>query len=199
MESEGRHGEIAKFLFELGMLKKIVRSGYPFLGSGGESVADHSFRVAIISHLLSLIGGAEDPMKVVLMALFHDVHEARTGDQNYVHKQYVVVDEEKAFCDATEGLPWKDLYRSYWREYRRGETEEACLVHDADQLDLLIELKEQRDKGNPYADKWITHLLKRLSTPHARTLAQAILDTDWTDWWFKGNDTWWVKTKRLEQ
>ncbi|MCX7823918.1 MAG: HD domain-containing protein [Syntrophobacterales bacterium] len=184
---------IARFLFEVGMLKKIQRSGYPFLGSGGESIADHSFRVAIIAHALAIMSNYPDTEKVVMMALLHDIQEARTGDQNYVHKRYVTVDEEGAFNDATETLPWKDLYRSYWMEYRHSNSEAALLVHDADQIDLLLELKEQQDLGNPYAPKWINHLLKRLSTPFGRALAESILNTDWTDWWFKGNDSWWVK------
>ncbi len=191
IEKEG----IANFLFELGMLKKIQRSGYTFLGSGRESIADHSFRVAIIAHVLALISGYEDPCKVVIMALLHDVHEARTGDQNYVNKQYVKVEEERAFLDATEKLPWKELYRDYWQEYRNGNSEAARIVKDADQLDLLLELKEQKDLGNVYAKKWIEYLLKRLNTSCAKELAEAIMNSDWTDWWFKNHDDWWVNKK----
>ncbi|MGQ9796492.1 MAG: hypothetical protein ACUVR9_08850, partial [Desulfosoma sp.] len=35
---------VAHFFFEMGMLKRTARSGFQFLGSGKESVADHSFR-----------------------------------------------------------------------------------------------------------------------------------------------------------
>lgn len=184
---------IADFLHELGMLKKIERTGYPFLGSGGESVADHSFRVAVIGHILSCLCGYEDPLRVVLMCLLHDVAEARTGDQNYVHKQYVSVDSDKAFRDATEGLPCSKLYREIWQEYCEGETLAAQIVSDADQLDLLVELKKEKDLRNPYADRWIEHLLKRLYTDEAKRLAKAILETDWTSWWFDGHDSWWQK------
>lgn len=190
---------IAKFLFELGMLKKMPRLGYPFLGSGGESIADHSFRVAFIAHILALMANHPDPAKIVIMALVHDIQEARTGDHNYVHKRYVSVNEEKAFADATENLPWKELYRAYWDEYRSGSSEASKLVHDADQLDLLLELKEQKDLGNPYASKWIKYLLKRLSTEQGKLLSESILKTDWTDWWFKGNDDWWVKNAKSEK
>ena len=43
----------AEFLFEVGMLKRTPRTGYQFLGSGGESVADHSFRTAVIGYVLA--------------------------------------------------------------------------------------------------------------------------------------------------
>ncbi|MFC1823332.1 HD domain-containing protein, partial [Thermodesulfobacteriota bacterium] len=44
---------LINFFFEVGMLKKTPRTGYQFLGSGGESVAEHSFRTAIIGFALS--------------------------------------------------------------------------------------------------------------------------------------------------
>ena len=78
------------FLFEVGMLKKTPRTGYQFLGSGGESVADHSFRTAIIGFLLADRDERADRNWVVLMCLFHDLPEARTGDQNYVNKRCIV-------------------------------------------------------------------------------------------------------------
>lgn len=186
---------IARFLFETGMLKKIRRSGYPFLGSGGESVADHSFRTALIGHILALMQGHENPEKVALMCLIHDLAEARTGDQNYVNKQYVSSDESRAFSDAVMGLPWEMLYRELWEEYRKEQTPASKLAHDADQLDLLVELKEQQDLGNRYAPRWIKYVLKRLHTEEAVRLAKAILQTDWTSWWFDDNDTWWIRKK----
>lgn len=192
MEDDKR---IACFLFELGMLKKIRRTGYPFLGSGGESIADHSFRTALIGHLLALMSGYDDPSKVAMICLVHDIAEARTGDQNYVNKQYAHIDEHKAIKDATDGLPHGggEVYKQLWEEYQSGKTLASRLAHDADQLDLLVELKEQQDLGNRYAPKWIHYVLKRLSTPEAKKLAEAILNTDWTAWWFENNDSWWVK------
>jgi putative hydrolase of HD superfamily len=87
------------FLFEVGMLKKTPRTGYQFLGSGQESVAEHSFRTAVIGYMLSLQEPSADSLKTTLMCLFHDIHEARTGDQNYVNKKYVHVDEDRAIED----------------------------------------------------------------------------------------------------
>ena len=41
---------IANLLFEARLLKNIPRSGFQFLGSGSESVADHSFVAAFIGY-----------------------------------------------------------------------------------------------------------------------------------------------------
>ncbi len=191
--SSSRFGSVANFFFELGMLKRTPRSGYQFLGSGKESVADHSFRVAMIGYSMARLTEAADPFKVVRLCLFHDVPEARTGDANYVNKRYVKVDEQAAIDDLTRGLPFGRDAKQAMEEYRTGETVEAKLAHDADQLDLILELKEQSDLGNRYAMAWIQFALKRLQTEIGKELAAEVLETDSTDWWFAGHDHWWSK------
>ena len=51
-----------------------------------------------------------------------------------------------------------------------------------------------QDLGNTYAAKWLEHALPRLKTDIARDLAQAILSTDQSEWWFTRPDaSWWRK------
>ena len=190
--SKNSHKNIANFFFELGMLKKTPRSGFQFLGSGRQSVAAHSFRVAMIGYTLSNLIGHSDPFRVVCLCLFHDVPEARTGDLNYVNKQYVKVDEKGAMQDLARSLPFGADLEALWEEYRDASSTAARLAHDADQLDLILELKEQQDLGNSYASQWIHFALKRLKTEIGQRLADEILETDSSSWWFEGNDHWWL-------
>ncbi|WP_245802406.1 HD domain-containing protein [Desulfacinum hydrothermale] len=183
---------LADFFFEVGMLKKTPRSGFQFLGTGRESVADHSFRVAVIGFCLARLVDHPDPFRVVCLCLFHDLPEARTGDMNYVNKQYVQVDERKATAHLAAALPFGDELEALLDEYRSRQTEASRLAHDADQLDLILELKQQKDLGNTYAQEWMRYALERLHTDMGRKLAEQILKTDWTAWWFDGNDHWWV-------
>jgi len=185
--------KLINFFFEIGMLKRTPRSGFQFLGSGCESVAEHSFRTAMIGFALARMDSRVDPFKVVCMCLVHDLPEARTGDRNYVNKRYVSVDETGAMADLAGSLPFADELKELLNEYRDSETVEAGLVHDADQLDLIVELKEQNDLGNAYAAKWIHFARQRLITSTAKRIAEEILAIDSTDWWFKGNDGWWGK------
>ncbi|MEJ2025184.1 MAG: HD domain-containing protein [Deltaproteobacteria bacterium] len=183
---------IANFLFEAGMLKKTPRTGYQFLGSGSESVADHSFRTALIGYVLAVNTEAADLQKVVLMCLFHDLPEARTGDHNYVNKRYVHVSEDQAAQDLLQDLAFGNSILQLLREFNRSESIEAQLAKDADQLDLILELKEQKDLGNPYAGQWLSYALKRLMSPEAKRLADEIMETDSTDWWFEKKTDWWI-------
>ena len=183
---------IVNFLFEVGMLKRTPRTGYQFLGSGKESVAEHSFRAAVIGYVLSRREPEADPHKTILMCLFHDLPEARTGDHNYVNKRYVSVDEEKAVMDMTRNIPFGDEMVSIIEEFNAGESLEARISRDADQLDLIMELKEHDDLGNRYAEDWLFYAVKRLLTERGREMAQEILKTDRTDWWFEKKTDLWV-------
>ena len=194
-ETTSTHQGLVNFFFELGMLKRTPRSGFQFLRSGQESVAEHSYRVTLIGFTLARLTPDADPFRVVSLCLFHDVPEARTGDLNYVNKQYVTVHEQEAINDLAKTLPFGEDFRAALAEYRAQETIEARLAHDADQLDLILELKEQNDLGNVYADQWIHFAQKRLVTGIGKELAAQILATDSTAWWFEGHDHWWHKNQ----
>jgi len=183
---------ITEFLFEIGMLKKSPRTGYQFLGSGGESVADHSFRTAVIGYVLAFLEDKADRKKVALMCLFHDFPEARTGDHNYVNKKYVKVEEEQALDDQLRELGFGDEIKTLFSEFNEDKSLESKLANDADQLDLILDLKEQLDLGNQNAKEWLSHVIKRLRTKSARELAKKILSTHSTSWWFDKDNSWWV-------
>ncbi len=184
--------ELINFLFEVGMLKKTPRTGYQFLGSGRESVAEHSFRTTIIGYLLSLQEPGADTHKTTLMCLFHDLHEARTGDHNYVNKRYVHVHEIKAIRDLAQQLPFGEEIIALTREFSEGQSLEARISRDADQLDLILELKEQQDLGNKSAAEWLYYAEKRLLTESAKRMAKEVMNTKFTDWWFEKRTEWWV-------
>lgn len=183
---------IANFLFEAGMLKRTPRSGFQFLGSGAESVAEHIFRTTYIGYSLGKMAEGVDVDRLIKMCLFHDLPEARTGDLNYVNKKYVDADETKAINDLSQTLPFGVEIRELVVEFNEGKTEEARLARDADQIEMILALKEYKDLGNKYADEWLEFSLKRLVTDAARELAGTILETDSSLWWFSDKGDWWV-------
>ena len=183
---------LADFLFEVGMLKKTPRSGYQFLGSGCESVAEHVLRTLYIGYVLCKMDPEADELKVMRLCLVHDLPEARTGDMNYVNKKYVTVDERKAVRELAEPLFFGDEIEGAIDEFNGKATRESLLARDADQLSLIIQLKECDDLGNRYSQEWIRFAVRRLVTEDARKLAAAILATDSSHWWFKDKSDWWV-------
>jgi putative hydrolase of HD superfamily len=190
---------IANFLFEAGMLKRTPRTGFQFLGTGAESVAEHIFRTVYIGYTLGRLTKKADTDKVIKMCLFHDLPEARTGDLNYVNKKYVKADEKKAIKDLTATLPFGGEMREIIFEFLEGKTLEAKLAYDADQLEMILALKEYKDLGNEYADEWLAFAIKRLRTNIARTLSKSVLETDSSLWWFSDKSDWWVNGKKRKR
>jgi putative hydrolase of HD superfamily len=184
---------LADFLFEAGMLRKTPRTGYQFLGSGQENVAEHSFRTALVGYVLAHMAGA-NAEHTAMLCLIHDFHEARTGDFNYVNSIYNTSKQRLAMEHAVKGTGLGDALLPLWDEQDAEDSPEALLAKDADQIDLMLNLVEERNLGNPYAKKWLEAARHRLVTPSGKELAKAILEADHTDWWFKGPDSdWWVR------
>ncbi len=174
---------IANLLFEAKMLKDIPRSGFHYLGAGHESVAEHSFCTTFIAYVMSQLEPGADALKLISMCLLHDLAEARTGDLNTVHKKYVQADEPAALEDAARGLAFGQNLLNLVREYNEAQTTEAKLSHDADQLALILELKDLMDIGYKPPLGWIENVIKRVKTETGRKIVHAIMGTQRDDWW----------------
>jgi len=186
---------IADFLFEVGMLAKTPRSGFFFLGSGEQSVSEHTTRTIYIGYTLAMLNSDQniDTNKVIKMCIFHDLAEARISDLNYVHQKYTEKKEDQALKDVTASIPFGQDIQAVVAEYEQRETIESKIAKDADNLEFLISLKEQVDIGNTRAKSWIPAIKKRLDTPEAIKLAEAITNTESDHWWFGDkNDQWWI-------
>jgi putative hydrolase of HD superfamily len=173
--------EDVRFIFEIGALKKTKRSGWETINAKGESVADHSFRTAVIGYMIAKGEGERKIADVLLLSLFHDVHETRIGDLNRMNKRYVDVKKEKAIGDVLKGLSFeKDVMRVL---SAKGKVRD--IVHDADRLDMIAEAKMLHDLGNRYAWKWIENSSKELKTKTGKKLCNKIIKTDSKKWLFE--------------
>ena len=184
---------LADFFNEVGMLRHTPRTGYAFLGSGKENVAEHSYRVSVMGYVLARMCGL-DPARVTFLCLFHDLHEARTGDFNYVNHRYDQCQARRALEDCVDGTGLEADVLPLWDELEEESSREALLAHDADQLDLICNLKAELDKGNAFASQWLESAVKRLRSPEARELAEVVLRTDHNRWWYgRVEKDWWVR------
>jgi putative hydrolase of HD superfamily len=174
---------IANLLFEAKMLKEIPRSGYHFLGAGHESIAEHTFSTTFIAYVMAQLDPEIDALKLISMCLLHDLPEARTGDLNTVHKTYVTANDAKALEDTTRHLPFASSITSLIKEFNENQSREAQMAHDADQLSLILELKDLSDIGYAPPDRWLPHVLKRIKTKVAKKIARSIMESHRDDWW----------------
>lgn len=184
---------VVNFLFEVGILSKTPRSGFQLMGSGEQSVAEHTTRTVYIGYVLGTMDGTVDVAKIMKMCLFHDLAEGRVSDLNYVHQKYNRRDEYKAIDDLANTLPFGEEIKQNFAEHEEKKTKEAIYVKDADNLEWMISLKEQIDIGNERARDWAMIAARRLKTDIAKAIAEVVMTTDSIEWWAGDkNDEWWV-------
>lgn len=138
-------------LIELQRLKRLDRTGWTLRGlpNGTESVAAHSFGVAVTAMLLAdelLNRGVEvDLERVLRIALLHDWAETRVGDMPKTATEYFGSESRKkaetaAFEDIVSSLTSRLKYLELHDEYERRGSLESKLVKAADVLDLLVQV-----------------------------------------------------------
>jgi len=175
-------GKLADFIYSAGMLKRTPRSGWLTINENPESVADHSFRTALIGYVLCKMEKADQKTELFVLrnCILHDIHEARIGDLHRTAKKYVKIDEERAMADVFAGLS----FAKEAKEALRKGGKVAQISRDADLLDMIAEAKELGDLGNGYAQAWITNASKSLKTGSAKKLLKELLETDSKNWLF---------------
>jgi len=176
----------ARYLFEVGQLKLSKRTGWWQAGvPEPESIAEHSFRTAIIGYVLAVLEQA-DPDRTAVMCLFHDVAEARIGDIPNVARAYVSHEPEVQIAsDQVAGMP-SDLRESILGvvgRFEAQESPEALLAKDADRLECLMQAREYEHQGFKNTRPWMESNLAKLRSPAARRLAELAMTMPPDEWW----------------
>jgi len=169
------------FLFEIGTLQNMRRMQSQLLPSDKESLASHSFRVAIIAYILCQDLNL-DKNKVLKMALFHDIVETRLGDANYIHSQYVTRNYEKVFKDQLGSHSFGEEIIKLLKELEVGESKEAILVRDSDQLEQILSQKENLCNSPKDFLLWHNNIVKRIKTKKAKEFANKIKTRNPMQW-----------------
>lgn len=140
---------ILRFWHYAAELKREPRKGWQRKVEGRvESVADHSFAVA----LLALYEGERrgyDLEKILKLALIHDLEEAIIGDltpRDKAHRGEARVqrDRERAIRELLSKLPAKSrpAYLRLWTDLRERRSKESRLVHQLDKVEMAFQAKE---------------------------------------------------------
>ena len=122
---------LAAALLEVAQLKALPRAGWVRQGvPAPESVAAHSFGVAWLAVILC--PPTLDRLRVLEIALLHDVPEVRAGDIT-PHDGVARAEKRRLEAAAATGL-LGGLPRALaaWADYDAGESPEARFVHELD-------------------------------------------------------------------
>lgn len=164
------------FLLELQRLKRLDRTGWVLRGlaPGAESVAAHSYGVALTAMLLAdrvaARGTPIDIEKVMRMALLHDLTETRLGDLPQTAARYFGEEARRkaarrAFADIIASLDetTRDGYLALHDEYEERVSLESRLVKAADVIDLLAQALAFERAGSRGLDEFWTAVARNLA------------------------------------
>ncbi len=186
MRSDDDINATMRYLYEVGQLKLSKRTGWWQAGiPDPESIAEHSFRTAIIGYTLAVMENA-DPLRTAAMCLFHDVTEARIGDIPNVARPYVSHEPElQIAADQLYGLPpaLRASILATIEEFESQHSEEALLAKDADRLECVIQAREYQQQGFKNTGPWMESNKAKLRSKSARLLANHAMSMPPDEWW----------------
>ncbi|CAL8101133.1 unnamed protein product [Calicophoron daubneyi] len=146
---------ILQFLSLCGKLKRTVRTGWTrFDIKQPESVADHMYRMALMSFVIPADDRQDVSVeRVMKMAVVHDLAESLVGD---ITPYCNVTKEEKYTREATAMNQLCDLVpkesadeiQALWNEYEAQETMEARFCKDFDKFEMLLQAFEYEKENN---------------------------------------------------
>jgi len=144
---------LVRFFVRSGRLKAERRRGWvKKLGlTNPESVADHTYRTALMAMVISDSRGL-DTGRALRLALLHDLPEAVVGDampeeRSGTRKTAI---ETKAMEELLTGLPSnvRLIYEDAWADFVAGTSEEARLVRQLDKLEMAIQAWEYAQESS---------------------------------------------------
>ncbi|MBU1120512.1 MAG: HD domain-containing protein [archaeon] len=160
---------LIEFFHKVKKLRELKRKGWKDFGvENPESVADHSFRVALMTLIFSekMKLNTEKALK---MALIHDLCEVYSGDlaaeEKISREKYE--SEEKGMkkivseLNEREGEELMDL----WKEFMEGKSREARIVREIDRLEMgfsAVEYEKEQKKGKEFVNTFIPFVEKSL-------------------------------------
>ncbi|KKR21520.1 MAG: Metal dependent phosphohydrolase [Candidatus Moranbacteria bacterium GW2011_GWA2_39_41] len=185
--SENRDVE---FFYEIGQLRLINRMWRRFFQSETSNVAEHTLRVIWIALAIAKKEGVKNEEVIMKMALVHDITESRTGEVDYISRQYAVLKEDMAIKDMLGDTILEEDFLEIWGKYEKRDSIEAKIVKDADNLDVNLELMEQQIQT--IADKFLKprniSVRPKLFTETAKKYWDAIEKSDVHDWHVLGRN-----------
>ena len=152
ISTENEYREIIECVKEIELLKNKTRTAW---GTSGrrESVAEHSWRLAVFALVMQDKLISMDKGKIIEMCLIHDFGEAYDGDipaTKAVNHEEKLEMEERAVKKLLEPLKEsvKNKIFSLWQEYNEGITEEAKFVKALDKIETIVQHNQGKNPEN---------------------------------------------------
>ena len=177
------------FLLEIDRLKHVLRRNRVADGSRRENDVEHSWHLAVMVAVLAEHSPRPvDALRVMQMALIHDIVEIDAGDTCVYHTaaREEAAEAERVAADRLFGMlpaDQRDAFRALWEEFEQGVTAEAQFARALDRMQPI--LLNYCSRGATWRELGVTHeqvsglnlpILDRGAPVFARFIAEALED-----------------------
>lgn len=181
--------KILYFVQQAGSLLLMPRTHKRTLGTTFDTVASHSFHVAILAYTIARMEklSSQQALEAMAMGLLHDLSEARTGDMDFPARMYTSVDESRAVKDQFSDMSFGSELEDLIIEYETRKTKVSQCAKDADSLQQFYLEWVLTWQGNKIAEKWYKNDFKNripgLFTKSAKIIAKMMKSSSPQEWW----------------
>jgi putative hydrolase of HD superfamily len=167
--------------FEFNHLKQLYRQGWLLRGvppERCESVAEHTFGVALLAMLLAETHFPElDAGKVLRLALLHDFGEIYAGDItpfDGIDRVEKVRREQAGVTQVLAKLPQGERYLALWEEYEGQNSPEARFVRQIDRLEMALQASVYERQGLGDLSEFFDYVRSFLSEPELQAILREL-------------------------
>ncbi|MFA6088988.1 MAG: HD domain-containing protein [Candidatus Woesearchaeota archaeon] len=191
METKNRHVKellsekthpVIELFFEFAQLKNLYRQGWLKRGVSKldcETVADHSFGVALLGYILAEEYRQDlDSQKIMKLGLFHEIGEIYAGDitpKDGVSLEDKSAREYAAVRKVFSHLSNSEKYINIWREFENQETSEAKFVSQIDKLEMVLQANLYERMNYTGLDEFYSYVQKRITSSELKSILDELI------------------------
>lgn len=166
------------FMKSMQKLKETKRKGWTLKDiPDPESVADHSFGVAILSMATSSDLNVDED-KLIKMCLIEDIGESVIGDitpHDDISEEEKIKKEKRAVKELADIIGNEEIL-SLWEEYVEGQTKEAKIAQQLDKVEMALQTLNYEEKHGKKEKmkEFYNHTEKRLENSKLKEVFKEI-------------------------
>lgn len=167
---------------DIGRIKRVKRSGWVREGiNNAESVADHSYRVAMIAMIFAKHLNV-DVDKLIKMILLHDLGEGSVGDK-VVERGTNVDTKAKDEKDQQERETIKDIFKNilggstYIKlhiEASAMTTKEAKILKQLERLEMAVQALEYEEESGKNLSEFFENAAMHINDPYLKKILKTV-------------------------
>jgi putative hydrolase of HD superfamily len=173
---------IIELFFEFAQLKNLYRQGWlkqDVSKLDCETVADHSFSVALLGYIIAQEHRPDlDSNKVMKLGLFHEIGEIHVGDitpHDNISSKEKSEKEIEAVKKVFSCMPNPQKYIDICLEYEEQTSPESIFVKQVDKLEMVMQANLYEKMGYSTLNEFYETCKQKINSPELKSIFDEII------------------------